>query len=227
MKKILTMLILVASVSCAFAQNINWKSVSEHNKSLAYLNFGYDFGMTAQIGYGYKLNAFRPILLTADYSFPMGKELIDDFKIRLGGQISVFEKSSFVVSARIYGIFRRHQTSLVRMVGFGSELSAIAGYYKPKWHIAGEFGFDKSIITQLKNSDIMREIFPGVTDGWFIPSGGNFFYGVQGGKTFGKSLELSLRIGATNAQSNDENALLPYYTQLGLLWKFAPQKGTK
>ncbi len=224
MKNIIVILILVASVKSASGQNINWQSINDNQKSIAYLNYGYDFGMTAQIGYGYKLDAFRPIFLTADYSFPMGEDLYDDFKVRLGGQISVLEKNNFILSAKVYGIFRRHQTSLVRMVNFGAELSALAGYYKPTWHIAAEFGFDKSIITNLKHSDIMRDNFATITDGWFIPSGGHFFYGIQGSKTLGKSLEISLRAGATNAQSNDENALLPYFTQLGFVWKFSPQQ---
>lgn len=224
MKIIITILILVASVSYTSAQNINWQSMNEGQNKLVYLNFGYDFGMTTQVGYGYKLDVFRPILLTADYSFPMGKDLIDDFKIRLGGQISVFEKKNFIVSAKLYGIFRRHQTSLVRMASFGTEAVALAGYYKPTWHIAGEFGFDKSIITQLKHTALFRDNFPSVTDDWFIPSGGHFFYGIQGSKTLGKSLEISLRIGATNAQFKDENALLPYYGQLGLVWYILSQK---
>lgn len=224
MKKIITVLMLVISVNYSSAQNINWQSINKDQKSITYLNFGYNFGMITQIGYGYKSDAFRPIVLTADYSFPMGENLFDDFKIRLGGQISIFEKRNFILSAKIYGIFRRHQTSLVRMASFGSELSAIAGYYKPTWYIAGEFGFDKSIITHLKHSNIMLDNSPLITDGWFISSGGNFFYGVQGSKTLGKSLEISLRVGATNAQFKDENSLLPFYALLGIVWKFYSKK---
>jgi len=208
------------SVSFSYAQNINWSSINENQKTLTYLNVGYDFGMTTQIGYGHKIDVFRPILLTADYSFPMGKNLVDDFKVRLGGQASIYEINNFIFSAKVYGIFRRHQTELVRMVNFGSEMSAMIGYYKPTWHLAGDFGFDKSIITQLKHSDEMRNNFPSITNGWFIPSGGHFYYGIQGSKTIGDHFELSLRAGATNAQFKDENALLPYYAQFGLIYKF-------
>ena len=227
MKIIIATLIFVMSVGYTSAQNINWQSLNIEQKSLGYLNAGYDFGMTTQIGYGYKLDAFRPILLTADYSFPMGEDLIDDFKIKLGGQIAIFEKNNFIASAKFYGIFRRHQTNLVRMLSFGAELSALAGYYQPTWHIAGEFGFDKSIITHLTHSDVFRDNFPIITDGWYIPSGGHLYYGIQGSKTLNKSFELSLRAGATNAQVNDENAPLPYYTQIGLVWRFSPKKQVK
>lgn len=213
-------LLFILSISLSYAQNYNWSSNNENQKNIAYLNFGYNFGVTTQLGYGYKLNTVKPILLIVDYSTPMGNDLVDDFKVRIGGQVSIFEKKKFIASAKIYGIFRRHQTSLIKMESFGSEIAGIFGYYKPKWHIAGEFGFDKSIITHLEHSDGMLENFPSISNGWFIPSGGHFYYGFQGGKTVGDNFELSLRVGATKAQFKDENPVLPIYTQLGLCYKF-------
>ena len=221
MKKIIIILITALSVYSINAQSINWQSIDKDQKNIVYLNFGYDFGMTTQFGYGRKIETFRPILLTADYSMPMGKDLVDDFKLRIGGQISIFERNNFIASAKIYGIFRRHQTKLVRMASFGSETAVILGYYKPKWHIAGEFGFDKSIVTHLKHSDIMKDNFPAIADGWFIPSGGHFYYGIQGSKTIGNNFDLSLRVGMTNAQFNDKNAIMPIYTQFGLIYKIS------
>ena len=60
-----------------------------------------------------------------------------------------------------------------------------------------------------------------ISNGWFIPSGGHFFYGIQGSKTIGSRFEISLRAGATNAQFKDKNPLLPYYVQLGLISTFS------
>lgn len=218
--KYIIIIIAFMSVSTTYAQNINWSSINEDQAPLTYLNFGYDFGLTSQIGYGHKLDLNRPVLLTADYSFPMGKNLVDDFKVRLGGQISIYEKNNFHLSAKVYGVFRQHQTNLVSMSNFGSEISAIIGYYKPSWHIAGEFGFDKAIVTQLKHSDELQENHSSIQDAWYTGSGGHFYYGIQGSKTIGRNFDLSLRIGLTDAQFNDENAVLPYYTQFGLIYKF-------
>ena len=219
--KYLLAIFIIFSMSFSYAQNVNWSSFQDGSKSLIYLNTGYDFGLTTQVGYGHQIDLLRPTLLTLDYSSPMGENLVDDFKVRFGGQVSIYEMGNFTFSAKVYGVFRRHQTKLVRMVGFGSELSALVGYYKPTWHLAGELGFDKSIVTHLKHSDVMRENFSKISDGWFIPSGGHFFYGIQGSKTIGNRFELSLRAGATNAQFKDEDALLPYYTQLGLVYRFS------
>jgi len=208
------------SLSYSNAQNINFSTNHQDQKSIAYLNFGYDFGMSTQVGYGKKIDLVKPILWTMDYSFPAGKNLVDDFKVRLGGQYSFYQSNNFIFSAKVYGVFRRHQTKLVRMTSFGSEMSLVVGYYKSSWHLASEFGFDKSIATHLKHSEIMRENSPFIKDGWFIPSGGHFYYGIQSSKTIGKKFEISLRVGVTNAQFKDENALLPAYAQLGLIHKF-------
>ncbi len=221
MKKIIIALLLFTlTAEYGFSQNINWRSLQHEQPNLISLNLGYDFGLTTQIGYYRYLNSKNPILLGADYSFPMGENLMDDFKLRFGGQIEVYEINGFSVTAKVLGNMRRYETARVRMASFGSEFSVLVGYYKPTWHVAGEFGFDKSIITHLEHSDTMRDVFPGIKDGWYIPSGGHFFYGIQGSKTLGKTFELSLRAGFTNAEGKDEDALLPYYGQLGLVKRF-------
>lgn len=224
MKIIITVLVLILSIYTTNAQQINWKSLDDNQYHLVYSNFGYDFGITAQTGYGYKLKTFRTILFNADCSFPMGKNLVDDLKMRLGSQIEVFDFHNFILTAKVYTIFRRYANRYVDMSSLGAEFSALIGYYRKTWHIAGEFGFDKSIVTYLKHSEDMKEHFPTITDGWFFPSGGHFFYGLQGSKTIGKNIDLSLRLGFIQAQNKDVNTLLPYYAQLGFTWRFSKKK---
>jgi hypothetical protein len=212
-------ILLFFTTTTVYTQNINWTSLTPETKQILYFNTGYDFGMTAQVGYGYKIKTIKPLWLTLDYALPMGKNLLDDFKVKGGGQMAVIEKNNFLVTAKAYAIFRRHQNNYVRMISFGTEFSASVGYYQAKWHVAGDFGFDKSINTHLKHTEIMLNNNPEIKDGWFIPSGGHFHYGVQGSKSLGKKCDLSLKLGGTNAQGKDQNALLPYYAQLGLSWE--------
>jgi len=216
-------LITILTLVCAGllpAQNINWSSLHEGDRTLTYLNFGYDFGLVTQLGYAHKIQGAKPILLTADYSFPMGKDLTDDFKMRIGGQLPLVAKNNFKFSAKAYGVFRRHETALIRMASFGSDLGIVAGYYKAKWHLAVEYGFDKSVSTHLKHASTMRENYPDIQDGWYLPSGGHHYYGIQVGYALGEKMALSLRAGSTNAQSTDQDALLPSYAQLGLVYSF-------
>ncbi len=221
MKKLVAVIVIVMAVAeSTYSQNINWRSLREDQRNVIQFNFGYDFGVTAQVGYNRTFTLIRPILLGLDYSLPMGSDLLDDFKVRLGGQVEVVQIGGFSASVKILSNFRRYQNALVRIVSFGSDFATVAGYYKPSWYAASEFGFDKSIVSHFKHSDIMRAEFPGIRDGWYIPTGGHYYYGIQGGKTIGDAFDLSLRLGATRAQGNDENAVLPYYLQLGLGMRF-------
>ena len=221
MKRLLTVLtIVLAMAEAGYSQNINWRSLREDQPNVVQLNVGYDFGVTSQVSYARTFDLVRPALLGVDFSFPMGSNLLDDFKVRLGGQIEIVEINGFSATLKISSVFRRYQTELVRIVSFGSDFAVLAGYYTPTWSVGGEFGFDKSITSQIKNSEIMRAYFPGIKDGWYLPTGGHYYFGIQGGKTIGESLDLSLRLGATNAQFNDENAVLPLYLQLGLGMRF-------
>ena len=219
-KQIIIIVLVIASAVIGKAQGVNWNSISPEKSNLVNLNVGYDFGVVIQVGYTKVIQSFRPILLSSDFSIPMGENGLDDFKVRLGGQIELYEINGFSFSGKIMANFRRYETELVRIVSFGTEISAIAGYYKPKWHVAGEFGFDKSIVSNLNHSETTKDIYPQITDGWYIPSGGHFFYGIQGSKTLGESIEISLRIGMTNAERKDQDAEIPFYLNTGLTIKF-------
>jgi len=204
----------------SIAQSINWNASNTETKHMAYLNLGYDFGMTTQIGYGYKIQTFNPLWLSVDYSMPMGKNLIDDFKMRAGGNLVIYELNDFVLSTSLHGTFKRHENSFVRMAGFGSDLSGKVGYYKSKWHVEGELGFTKSIITNLKHSGEILEYYPNITNGWYIPTGGHWYYGIQIGKTIGQNYLISLNLGQTNAEGKDVNAVLPLYARIGVTRTF-------
>jgi hypothetical protein len=221
MKKSAAVMILVMVMAgVSYSQNINWRSLGEDQRNVVQLGFGYDYAATAQFAYGRTFSWVRPVVVALDYSFPMGSDLLDDFKVKLGGQIEIVEIGGFSATIKISSVFRQYQSALVRIESFGSDLAALAGYYKLTWYAAGEFGFDKSITSYLKHSDVMKADFPGIRDGWYIPTGGHYYYGIQAGKTIGESFDISLRLGATNAQDNDENDVLPYYLHLGLGMRF-------
>jgi hypothetical protein len=215
-----TVMIMMAVFYTGYSQNVNWRSLGEDQRNIVQFDLGYDYGATTQLGYGRAFDWLRPVVLTFDYSFPMGKDLVDDFRVRLGSQVEVLQIDGFSATLKLMGSLRRYENPLVRIVSFGSDFALVTGYYSPTWHAAGEFGFDKSIVSHLKHSDIMRSNFPAIRDGWYIPSGGHFYYGIQAGKTLGETYALSLRVGTTNAQFDDEDAVVPYYVQVGLGIRF-------
>lgn len=213
-------LVLLALAEAGHGQAINWRAIRTDHRNQISCAVGYDFGATAVIGYGRSMTLLGPAVLGLEYSFPMGRNLTDDFKVRIGGQMEVLQLGGFSAAVRGSANFRRYQMSLVRIASFGCDVGVLAGYLHPSWYAVVEGGFDKSITSHLAHSALMKDMYPAIRDGWYIPSGGNYSYGIQAGKSIGEHLDLSFRLGVTDAQGDDQDAVLPYYLQLAVGVRF-------
>ena len=222
MKKVQSAFIILSILmisKTSSAQQINWRNLDNNKPHIVNVNMGWDYSTTAGIGYGQKLKTTLPVVLNIEYSFPFGNNIFDDFKTKFGGQAEVLHMESFSVSVKVYGVFRRYENDLVRLVDFGSEFSTNFGYYKSNWYVAGEVGFDKAIATNIKNSNEMKSNYPNVQDGWYVPTGGNFNFGVVSGYSF-NSNDLYLKIGVTVTEDFKSRPTVPYYLQIGYNRRF-------
>jgi len=219
----ISLLIIVAlhfPKSLCLAQTLNWASLRQEQRHIVNVNAGYDYAFTYGVGYGYHLKMKLPIVLNVEYSQPAGDKAFDDFKTKIGGQIQLYQVNDFRFTAKILGIARRYENDYTRLFNFGSDMSAIAGYYRDKWFVAGEFGFDKAIVTNFKHTDLFRENFPDVKDGWYEPStGGNFYYGLQAGVSFTNN-DIFLKAGKVVQQDFETNPTIPFYVQIGYNRRF-------
>lgn len=214
LNNILLAAILTCQLNISFAQNVNWKNLQPSQKHIISLNAGFDHGTVVGVGYGYKLNTKIPLILNLEYSMPFGDKVFDDFKTKIGGQLNIVRANNLFATVKAYGIVRRFENELARMLNFGSEFYATAGFYKNKWYAAGELGFDKAIVTHIKHSDLAKEYNPEIQSGWYIPTGGNFMYGLQGGFSF-KNNDVYAKIGRTVSQDFKTRTLVLYYFQVG------------
>ena len=221
MKKIFIQIaFLFFCIGSVYSQDVNWRWLNEKNPNLVQLKIGYDFGVTTQLGYSRSVKFVKPALLTVDYSFPMGKTIFDDYKIRYGFQTELVELGNFIASVNLLGNFKKQDTELVKMYNLGIEPSILIGYYKPSWHTALEFGIIKPLTSNLNHSEIVKENYPTIQDGWYKAPGGYFNYGFQCSKTIGASFDISFRMGLTKAFGDDKDAMIPNYTQLGIRKRF-------
>jgi len=203
----------------SFAQNINWKNLQPTQKHIVNLNVGFDNASVVGIGYGYHLNTKMPLVLNLEYSMPFGDKPFDDFKTKIGGQLNVLRANNFFTVVKAYGVIRRFDNDFARMINFGSEFSATAGLYKNKWFAAAELGFDKAITTHIQHSSLMKQYNPNVQSGWYIPTGGNFLYGLQGGYSFNRN-DVYAKVGRTVSQDFKTKPTVPLYFQLGWSMKW-------
>jgi hypothetical protein len=227
LKKLSILIALLFVATKSYSQHINWGGLTSDNKHIVNLNVNWDYASTLGVYYGYKLNVKIPIIAGIEYAMPVGKTVLDDFKSKIGIQMQWINYRNFRLSTKVQGIFRRYEQPIVRLMNFGSDLSGAIGYYKPKWFVAAEFGFDKAIVTHFKHSTRYRQSFESVRDGWYEPAtGGNVYYGLLGGITF-KKHELYVKIGKVVTQDFKTTPMIPYYGQLGYNFKFGKRNHPK
>ena len=217
---ILTLILLIALGNICSAQYNNWNSNNSEKRNAVFVNFGYNYGLTLDVGYNRSLEIVKPVILGFDFSVPMGKNIFDDHKLKIGGEVDLFKYKAIHISAKIKGVIRGYDSEYVQIENFGGDFGLTAGYYKPTWYIAGDFGFDKAITSYLKHSELFKKIYPLLQDGWYTPTGGQFYYGLNSGFSIKDIFDISVKAGLTNAQEDDTNAMLPYYAQLGMTFNF-------
>lgn len=216
---VIALLLFIHDPFASHAQTFNWGSLKKDQQHLISGYAGVEYGVVFGVGYSYQLKSRWPVLLSAEYSFPSGEKLFDDFKTKIGGQVKLYQSGKFHFVGNIYGVFRGYGSDFVRLLNFGADISAIAGYYKQKWFVAGKAGFDKAIITHFKHTDSYKTLFPMARDGWYEPStGGNFYYGLQTGYSFFKT-DIYLETGKIVTQDFKTEPLIPFYLRLGFNWK--------
>lgn len=211
---------LVMGIHISEAQMLNWSRHGQEQRNTLTVNAGFDYAFIYGLGYAHQFKTRVPAVFVMDLSLPAGETLLDDFKTRIGGQVRVYKANHFQIAVKVQGVFRRYENDYVRLLNFGSDMSAVMGYYKPAWFAAGEFGFDKAIVTHFKHSDLFRADFPGVKDGWYKPAtGGNFYFGLQTGISL-KSKDVTLKFGRVLQQDLKTKPAIPFYVQVGINIRF-------
>jgi hypothetical protein len=201
-------------------QSINWAKLNAENRQAANLNIGLDYGVVFGAGYSYTTSVKWPVMVVSEVSTPAGSDLFDDFRVKIGAKGQMFRFGDFRIIGNFLSIYRRMQADIVRMDNFGLDVSGVVGYYRPRWFIAADLGFDKAIVTHFKHSNFYRENFPLVQDGWYEPAtGGNINYGAQLGYSF-QSIDLYFKAGQVIVQDFENKPTLPFYAQLGMTRRF-------
>jgi hypothetical protein len=210
---------LLISANLSYSQVLNWASLDKTQRHIVNANIDVEFGISYALGYGYQLKTNLPIVLTIQQSHPSGGKFFEDFQTKIGGQIRLVQIGDFHVATRLQGLFRRYENPIVRLLDFGSDVAGTFGYFRPKWFVAGEVGFDKAIVTHFKHSPSYLEDFPTAQEGWYEATGGNFYYGLQAGFSF-KRNDIYLKGGNLLQQDFKTKPFLPFYVQLGYNRRF-------
>jgi hypothetical protein len=212
--KIIMGLLLLAAAQDTRAQ---WNVARfEASRNYAYTTFGLNPAVVPAVGYGRVVRlADHNFQFTADLGVVAASLDVSDFRGRLAVQTSMVRWRSVHFAGSATFITRGTENSIYNGFNFGADFTGALGVYRGSWFAAGEFGFDKAIVTYIEHSDWYRTYYyAGAKDGWYLATGGTFHYGFAGGIPLGRA-EVIGRFGWT--QTEDFNDLMPpMYASLGV-----------
>lgn len=185
-----------------------------------YTSFALEPAFVTAVGYGRVVPVFgHPIQLSGDAGIGAAEMDLDDFRARLQATSSIAHWRSLHLAGSAAFITRGTENLIYRGLNFGADLTGAVGVYRPGWFVAGEFGFDKAIITHITHTEWYRNhIYPDAKDGWYLDAGGTWHYGASAGITIGR-VELSGRFGWQ--QTEDWNSISPpIYAGVGMVVGF-------
>jgi len=199
MKKFIFIVLLVAvQIQNVYAGEVFNKM--EPGKQNVYFNFEFDptFAVVAGYARSFEIKAInRSLTLTGDITFPIFLMDLKHYRVEIGSRIPFFNSKRWNIHNRFSIINKGTDNS----VYFGNVLSIeeglLFGYFSNKWYVAGEFDYEKFLLTHIENSNWYREnvYAADAKDGWYSSTGGKFTFGLQGGYTFRDIIEFPLRFG--------------------------------
>jgi hypothetical protein len=220
-------IVLAALVAESARAQGNVARFSTHQNRI-YTAFGLDPALVTTVGYGRVVPVFgHQFQLAGDVAVAWSPWTLRnlaiaaaemdtrDFRARLQALTSIVHWRSLHLTGSATFITRGTENSVYRGLNFGSDFTGTAGVYRPGWFVAGEFGFDKAIISHITHSDWYRRYFyPDAKDGWYLNAGGTFHYGATAGVAIGP-IELAGRFGWLRTE--DFNDLVPpMFASLGV-----------
>jgi hypothetical protein len=211
------MLGLLLSVFVAAEANAQWNVARfDTDRSRVYTTFGLDPASIGSLGYGRVLSLRgHDFQLTGDLGVVTAGMDARDFRARVGTQTSLVQWRSVHLTGSATFVTRGTDNSIYRGLNFGADLTGSLGVYRQRWFTAGEFGFDKAIITHVTHSDWYRNhYYPDAKDGWYLDAGGTYHYGLAGGVTLGRT-EIVGRVGLLRTE-RFKSLATPGYVSLGV-----------
>lgn len=192
----------------------------ETERSRVYTTFGLDPAWIGSVGYGRVIGlGGHDFQLTGDLGVVSAGLDARDFRARIGTQTSLFKWRSMHLTGSATFITRGTDNSIYRALNFGADLTGSLGVYRHRWFGAGEFGFDKAIITHVSHTDWYRENFyPDAKNGWYLDTGGTYHYGLAGGYSLGRT-EIVGRVGLLRTE-RFKPLTTPGYVSLGVGFGF-------
>lgn len=191
----------------------------------AYLNFGLDPAVLSTIGYarGFEASLIkRDIMVSTEFAMPLAKVDLGDYRLKIGAQTSIINYNHWDLSIPVHLIMRGTRNWMHSATSFGADFTALFGYYREKWFINLELGYDMAFLTKITATDRYKKYYySDFKNGWYGNTSHFFIRGIRAGYRIRRT-EITLRAGECTidwtAESNDLTP--PFYGSLGVNYLF-------
>lgn len=192
----------------------------ETERNRVYTTFGLEPALVSSLGYARVISMpGREVQLAGEVGVVTARMDRRDFRTRLGAQTSLAHWGPVRLSGSATFITRGTENTIYKGLNFGADVTGTLGMYRRGWFAAGEFGFDKAIVTHVKHTDWYRtNVYPDAKDGWYVDTGGRYHYGLSGGLSLG-STEVVGRFGVLRTERFKE-ITPPMYASVGLGFRY-------
>jgi hypothetical protein len=200
----------------AHAQEINLATLDEGPANRVYVRTGAEWAFVAGAGYARTVPVGRRrLVLVGELTAPWASLDTSDYQARVGALMPILAWRGWRLAGSLEPTLRGTKNDLGRMTSLGANAGLTGGYYARRWFLAGEFGFDYTLTTEVTHSQLYREaVYEGARDGWYINPGGNYRLGGQAGASFDR-YELAVRAGILREMMGGL-PMFPFYATLAV-----------
>ncbi len=199
---------------------VNRAALDQDRPNIAHVRVGVDYGFIAGFGYSRVLAlGGRTLLLSGSVTAPWAEADSRDYDTRIGATVDIVGQSRWRLIGGLGGSLRGTTNPMGRLTSLAADGVLLGGYWKPRWFVAAESGYDGAIATHVTHSDYYRvTYYLDARDGWYSDTGANIRLGAAGGVSFGR-YDLVLRAGQARDREGDHQ-LLPAYATLDVNLRF-------
>lgn len=218
---VLAFALLAGATTTARAQAVNAASGATDRQS-ASLGAGFDHGAVVEAGYGHPLAlpSIPAAQLVARLALPSSPSPADG-GVELGVAAGFVTPAGWGVSPRLLATVRWVDGELLGIVQTGFVAGVAGGYFRPRWSVALDLAWDKSLAMRVSPTDRYRmETYAGASTGWYGSGGGTLRAGVIATATVTRRLELGVRAGMVGTEELRAPPGMPFYGVVGATTRF-------
>ncbi len=219
-KAIIIALTLLFTLNQLSAQTIINNNPDINNR--VYLRTGIEPATMLTLGYERKFDfgfLNQNIVGFVEFGSSVANFSNNDFKV--GGILPVFEKGKFKIVNNL-----NVSAGSMSAKNFDSKRFAAAdelafGIYSEKRFVALTVEYENIFLNKIEHSDFFKETyFEDAVDGWYKGAGGRFQFGVEGGVTLKKKLDVHLEVKLPFTEKFNSYRGSPMHLNMGIAYRF-------